>query len=640
MLHTSLCGSAFAHACSSMIGMPLAFLRRWVLAALVIAQIAIVLFVIKNWFYVTTYRLYLDRRVGDVRYSTAVQRFDVEGRRIVPQIATRDRERVAFAIAVNRPSMLHVSVRAEDRARYELHVHHNGRDELLARGDATSSASSVVAPLPTDPGVVELVSDGALTWIDPRVVRDLHAAPHATALAILLIVSLGLTRRRRTDVVVPARVAPPVWFKMCAPCVSLTLALLILEGGLRLLGDRVPPGIAAERHDLGEVRRDPRWEESARYERRLRPNVNAVNEWRYGDIVRMGYIPAAVSDGIVHRFRFRTDAEGFRNPAVRDRIEIAALGDSFTDAMTMAVDESWPSKLERRLGVPVQNYGTAGFGPQQERLVLSDFVAQHRPRFVVLAFFAGNDIFDAEAFDDFERSGGGVRRAVAGWRIKDVVSRADTWFLVSALHAGAAWVRRQETMSVAAETLEHRMSLPNGRTMTASFDRGMFKIPAGDSALRCAFMPPYLNTLTFSQDHLAARRGWALTRRAIAGMQRDTQAFGGTFAVMFLPFKSQVYFPLLRRAFGRDELQAAFQFYLGANPKAPDVEAMFRNRLAQNTLMRRFCEESGIPFLDVTETLQAHVESGENVYFPDESHLNEAGQTIVADALAAFLRRR
>ena len=56
--------------------------------------------------------------------------------------------------------------------------------------------------------------------------------------------------------------------------------------------------------------------------------------------------------------------------------------------------------------------------------------------------------------------------------------------------------------------------------------------------------------------------------------------------------------------------------------------------------MRRFCEESSIPFLDVTDILQAQVESGKNVYFPDESHLNEAGQTIVADALAAFLRRR
>ena len=28
---------------------------------------------------------------------------------------------------------------------------------------------------------------------------------------------------------------------------------------------------------------------------------------------------------------------------------------------------------------------------------------------------------------------------------------------------------------------------------------------------------------------------------------------------------------------------------------------------------------------------------GDNVYFPDESHLNERGQAVVADALAAYL---
>ena len=43
-----------------------------------------------------------------------------------------------------------------------------------------------------------------------------------------------------------------------------------LETGLRALGDRIPAGIATERHDLGEVRKDPRWEDTVRYGRRLR----------------------------------------------------------------------------------------------------------------------------------------------------------------------------------------------------------------------------------------------------------------------------------------------------------------------------------------------------------------------------------
>jgi len=81
---------------------------RWLLRALVIAQIAIALLVIRNWFYVTTYRLYLDQRLGDVQRSTAVQRFDIESRRIVPQIATSDRERITFRVGVSRPSTLHV----------------------------------------------------------------------------------------------------------------------------------------------------------------------------------------------------------------------------------------------------------------------------------------------------------------------------------------------------------------------------------------------------------------------------------------------------------------------------------------------------------------------------------------------------
>ena len=53
-----------------------------------------------------------------------------------------------------------------------------------------------------------------------------------------------------------------------------------------------------------------------------------------------------------------------------------------------------------------------------------------------------------------------------------------------------------------------------------------------------------------------------------------------------------------------------------------------------NTLVRDVCEREHIGFLDMTSILQARVEAGENMYFPDDSHLNEAGEATVADALA------
>jgi lysophospholipase L1-like esterase len=611
--------------------------RIWISRALLFAQIVVLLLVVRNWAYVTTYRLYLDHRITSER-STAAQQFDIEGTRVVPLIVTRGPDRVAFATDVGQDSTVRAELRSAGPTTYAIEWRRGSSSGVLAQG-VVDGPLSIVCAYPTGTGVLELVSGGPLTWADARVVRNLRLRPHVAALAFVTLCWLLWTRRSPENRAAAFETLPRLAaFRMASAVLSVLSTLLVSETALRALGDRVPSGIVTERHDLGEVTRDPRWIESPRYGRRLRNNVDTLNEWRYGDIVRMGYIPTPAAADTLHRFMFHTDAEGFRNRAVRDRFEIAALGDSFTDAMTMAAEASWPARLERRLGAAVQNYGTAGFGPQQELLVLKDFVRPHRPHVVVLAFFAGNDIFDAEAFDAFQRSGGTQQRTAQGWRIKDVISRADTWFVVSALRAGERWMRRPQEVVEAATSAER----PVGTTMAdggrPSFDRGMFDVPVAGRRLPFALMPPYLNTLNFSGSELEARPGWRLTRNAIAEMQTVSQSFGATFVVMFVPFKSQVYLPLLEGAFPKDVLRFAFRFYLDAYGRDVDVDRLRANRLAQTNLMQRFCAQAGIPFLDTTPALMARVAEGENVYFPDESHLNEAGEAILADTLAAYLR--
>jgi hypothetical protein len=420
--------------------------RRWIGRALLVAQVVVVLLIARNWAYVTTYRLFLDRRIA-AAWSAAAQQFDIEGTRVVPLIVTRGADRVAFTTQVGQDSTVHAVVRPAGPTTYAVEWHHGSARRVLAQG-TISEPTDIACAYPGGTGVIEFVSDGPVTWVDPRVVRDLRFVPHMLVLAILFLCWRACARGRVDDGIVAG--TSFVAFRFAAAAAGFLAALLVSEAALRALGDRMPSGIASERHDLGEVTRDPRWIDSPRYGRRLRPDVDALNEWRYGDIVRMGYIPTPAIGSTLHRFTFHTDAEGFRNRAVRERFDVAALGDSFTDAMTMTEEASWPARLERTLGVSVQNYGTAGFGPQQELLALKDFVARHRPRVVVLAFFAGNDIFDAEAFDEFQRSGGTQSRTQQGWRIKDVVSRADTWFVVSALRAGARWAGSQHAATVAA----------------------------------------------------------------------------------------------------------------------------------------------------------------------------------------------
>jgi hypothetical protein len=624
---------------------------------LTISAFAVGVLIVRNWAYVTTYRLYLSQRVDNAPRSVAAQRFDIEDGIVVPQIASRDHDTIAFKATVGRPSTLRVGVRPSGRAVYEIRWRDESTVIVLARGEVTGPVT-IAHAIPARAGVVQLVSDGSIAWIDPRLVRDLRVTPHLIAIGILLAAALAFARQHGPRQRRGNAADRLVWFRRVALAGGIACSLAALEAGLRVLGDRVPAGIASERHDLGEVREDPRWEDTPRFGRRLRSRVDAVNEWRYGDIVRMGYVPAAVSDGLLHRFRFQTDDEGFRNARVRPRIDVAALGDSFTDAMTLQIEDAWPTQLERQTGMAVQNYGTAGFGPQQELLTLKEYAARHHPHVVVLAYFAGNDLFDAEAFDEFARSNGAVRRAVQGWRIKDVVSRADTWFLVSALRATGTWLSKLERAEARGDSApiggsDRTRPTSDAATLSASgvatgrpapsfgvsFDRGMFTATVNGRAMRWAFMPPYLNTLTFSERDLAGRTGWTLTQRAIAEMQEVSRSIGATFVVMFLPFKSQVYLPWLAQVQARSELSRELAFYLPDNPGTPDVAQMLGNRLAQNRLMQRFCEERGIRFLDTTDALTAGFMSGDNMYFPDESHLNERGHAIVAQALGAYLQR-
>jgi lysophospholipase L1-like esterase len=590
----------------------------------------------RQWAYVTTYRLYLDRADGATRQSMATQQFELAGRRVVPHIITREPERLVFPSATDAVVTLHADLQSARPVRYEIAWRTASTRTVLASGFSNARAS-ITQSAPAGGGSVELQTDGPAAWIDPRLVRDMHVRPHVALLSLLVIASWIVNRRSAPEARQALRLAR---FKIAALTTAAGITLLACEATLRALGDHSPAGVLALRHDLGENTPDERWEDSIRYGRRLRANVDTDNAWQYGDIVRMGFIPASVSPGSWHRFPFKTDAEGFRNAAVRERFEIAALGDSFTDALTVPEHASWPARLEQRLGVAVQNYGTAGFGPQQELLVLRDFVVRHHPSRVVLAYFAGNDIFDAERFERLQQ--GKTGDETLGWQIKDVYSRADTWHVTSAVAATAGWfARRQQPFVVSASGKAQTDGFEALRDEREArpFDRGLFSLNVEGKRLQWAFMPPYLNTMNFTERELRGRRGWQIVRESVLAMQQTSRSTGADFIVMFLPFKSQVYWPLLERSFTPAELHHAMSFYLEGNGRQIDVDAMRRNRLAQNDMMRELCEAAGIPFLDTTPLLQQRVESGENVYFPDESHLNELGHQLVADALAEWLRR-
>lgn len=616
--------------------------KRRIGVLLLIAEALVVLLVVRNFFYVTAWRLYLDGVAAQAGSSSAAQRFEVQAGRVLPEILTPEDDRMRFAVRVDRPSTLRFEARPQSRANYEVALLRDDGRQVLVRGE-TERPMTISHPLPPFEGVIELSNHGALTWVDLRIVRDFRFMPHLIVLVLLVGASLLLPRLDPAFAPALGRRGRETLFKLALLGVSLAAALVAAEAVLRILGPRLGQELAAQRRNLGEAWPNPRWQDSPRYGTRLRVGLDTFAEVGAGDIVWMGFVPPEVAPARIRRFPFHTDAEGFRNAAVRDRIAVAALGDSFTDAMTLPAEQAWPARLEARLGMPVQNYGTATFGPQQEERALEDFAIRHRPQAVIVAFFAGNDIFNAETFDEFERSPEHTRPRPPGWRIKDIVARFDELYLVSLMRAAAETFGERWAGSGAPQADVQPIEVPEppaGPTSTPSFDRGMFRVPVAGRTLRVAFLPPYLNTLRFSAEGLRSRRGWELTRRSFERMHELSRAGGAELVVMFIPFKSQVYLPLLRRRFPRPDLERALAFYFRGTGTKVDVEAMAANRLAQNELMRSFCAERRIAFLDLTPVLEASVDAGRNVYFPDDSHWNAAGHDVAATALADFLRAR
>jgi hypothetical protein len=121
----------------------------------------------------------------------------------------------------------------------------------------------------------------------------------------------------------------------------------------------------------------------------LQPGVAGHYQREGESVVRIN------SDGLRDREHSKT------KPA--DTVRIAVLGDSFSEAMHVPMEQTFWSLLERKLQecnafpgkkVEVINFGVSGYGTAQELLTLRQKVWDYSPDLVVLAFTTYNDIYD------------------------------------------------------------------------------------------------------------------------------------------------------------------------------------------------------------------------------------------------------
>ena len=570
-----------------------------------------------DWFSATTTRLYVDEDgAASQQQGTVWQHFGMRGHEVVPEIITSDEARFTFPISASARQTLCFTAHPDEKAAYEIILARGGTPrQLVARTIDHPQTESI--SVPAGNGELRFTVHGRISWFDLRLTRQFHWPVY---LALFVCALFAIARIPHPASRISRRAGN--WLALG---VSTILCLGVIEGTLRLSALKLSPPVLAARHDLGLAAPDPRWVDSPRYRQRLRSDLKTYCEWEFGDIVRMGFLPRELFGGEHHRYPFETDREGFRNPVVRESIDVAALGDSFVEAMTLPREEAWPARLEELTGKKVQNYGTSSFGPQQELYVLQDFAIAHRPRDVVLGYFAGNDLFDAERFDRWQHGGDKPGEEPSGWRLQKSYRRYETLFLT--------------TLARVVMPARKQADVPTPVTSSHSgFDRGAYAIPtAQGTVLRFAFMPPYLQKLADSRSEIERSRGWQLARETFLRMKETCAQHGARLTIMFIPSKDEVYWPFVEHSLGQNELDRSLDFISSYNHmplRAADISA---NRLAQNELMREFCAIAGIPLLDLTPALEQAAASGRPVYFADDAHWNASGHRIAAEELAKFL---
>ena len=146
---------------------------------------------------------------------------------------------------------------------------------------------------------------------------------------------------------------------------------LLGEAGLRISGARFEP-------QLYEPNRERGW--------RLRAGASGVVATENRQTVRIN------SRGFRDRERnYEKRAGTFR---------IAVLGNSWTEALQVPLERTYPAVLEEELQkrcgngqrIEVLNFGVAGYSTAQELLVLQQEVWKYQPDLVVLAFYPARDI--------------------------------------------------------------------------------------------------------------------------------------------------------------------------------------------------------------------------------------------------------
>jgi hypothetical protein len=391
----------------------------------------------------------------------------------------------------------------------------------------------------------------------------------------------------------------PVLGNIVLVLLGLAIALGLVEMLMRVLPNWVP----------AQVRVNPP-------ARRVRAFIDETYDLRQSDgdlnyYMRGKIVPLSPDQNhVIAHVHMTTDAHGFRNsPPEKARYGIVALGDSFTKASGVA--SSWPQKLAEYTGSDVLNLGEVGFGPQDELKVLQQYGLKKQPQWVILAYFEGNDLYDAASYEQANPF---------------IVLRFGRYILDRSIDA---WNESRSGKASAIVISNYLYPIP---------------IPINHKDLEMTFFSYYISWLSVNRETLETSQDYRLAKETILKIRNLSETAETHFLLVYVPSKEHIYLPYVKDADIRArvfsdvptiELDKA-GFLQFTNEKATP-ELTRKHIDDQANLLADFAAANHIRFLNLTPVFQEEADTGAQLYYPFDTHWNQLGHDLAAETIYNYI---
>lgn len=338
------------------------------------------------------------------------------------------------------------------------------------------------------------------------------------------------------------------------------------------------------------------------------------------------------------------DKWGYRNKQVPERVDVLAIGDSFTYGYNATPENSWPRQLESLAGITVYNAGVGGYGPCEYAAILDELLVLE-PKTVIVGLTIDNDVIDSykavyteERFSHLKSKDqttlDEITRADAHATLRQLTEQAEGFELskreVSTIRL---WLSRYSRLYALMREL-HSVLTNRREIFDPERDRTTFEAAAryprvvvydSDPRFRTVFFNPGLYRLALNLEDPRIREGKRITEVAVLAISSRLKQQGIRMVVAVFPSKVAVYSSLIQ---------------------ASDVDKKTKQDLRHLNMLEdhitakllEFLEDNAIEVVRTTTSIRSYFRRGLRPYSPSEDdHPNAYGYRAIAEAILPVL---